>query len=166
MPAQHSTLHNIMIGHSEGGVLVRDVAQQRPDLASGVITLESPNNGARVANLSPSELALIMLPFAQLLADAVGCQPNEPDLLCATAEAVVTVGSPILAYSIDPSFPAKQDLKPNSTYLNTLNSHSESFVRVGIEAHSQRRWALYRLVGDLHCVSNNDPRPVAAPLSV
>lgn len=58
----------ILIGHSQGGLDARAVASKRPDLVASVVTVATPHQGSRVADIA---LGLVDDPVAADLIDAL-----------------------------------------------------------------------------------------------
>jgi pimeloyl-ACP methyl ester carboxylesterase len=145
----------IIIGHSQGGLIGRDVGQRTALttlLTSGVITLETPNTGALLAMTSRIAAANgLRNVLNNLLADA-GCNSYFDNYGCFIAYLVANFGAPVAVnYAVDAAIPASGDLIPGSPYLTTLNHNSEVFTRVGVAGHSNKRWVLMRLGGDAIC---------------
>jgi pimeloyl-ACP methyl ester carboxylesterase len=137
---------NIMVAHSQGGLIARRFAQRRNDLVHGVITMGTPHQGALVADLGPELVA-------DYVHDAVGdcfgwavCRIVD-DLAIRRATGEVTYG---LAGAV---VPVIHDVRTNSDFTNQLNSTYEPYLRAGIEVDAGNRWALMRFLGDL-----NSPR--------
>ncbi len=143
----------VVIGHSQGGLIARDVAQRaavsRPGLTKGVITIDTPNIGALLALTGRQELANALAAGIDDLLAAAGCSSFFDNPGCFVGFLLADFSFPIVNFAFDSTIPASGDLIPGSFYLNTLNSHAESFTRVGIEGHSNKRFVLARLGGDL-----------------
>lgn len=117
----------VLIGHSNGGLVTRSLAQwaqvNQPGLVKGVITLDSPNQGALVAhNLAVATLLL------------------SPSVL-----GVATLG-------IMDSNPYAVDDIPDSAFLRGLNGFTETFVNVGIQTHTPKRWVAWRILLTGECL--------------
>ncbi|MBB4634871.1 hypothetical protein [Longimicrobium terrae] len=117
----------VLIGHSNGGLVTRSLAQwaqvNQPGLVKGVITLDSPNQGALVAhNLA---VASLLLSPAVIGAATLGIMDYNP-------------------YVVD-------DM-PNSAFLRNLNGFSETFVNVGIQTHTPKRWVAWRILLTGECL--------------
>lgn len=143
----------VVIGHSQGGLIARDVAQRsavsRPGLTKGVITIDTPNIGALLALTGRQELANALAAGIDDLLAAAGCSSFFDNPGCFVGFLLADFSFPIVNFAFDSTIPASGDLIPGSFYLNTLNSHAESFTRVGVEGHSNKRFVLARLGGDL-----------------
>jgi pimeloyl-ACP methyl ester carboxylesterase len=143
----------VMIGHSQGGLIVRDVAQRaaisRPGLAKGVITVDTPNVGALLALTGRQELANALATGIDDLLNAAGCSSFFDNPGCFVGFLLADFSFPIVNFAFDTAIPASGDLIPGSAYLTALNSHAENFTRVGVEGHSNKRFVLARLGGDL-----------------
>ena len=111
----------VLIGHSNGGLVVRSLAQwaqvNAPGRVRGVITIDSPNRGAVVAiNAQVAESFLMGLAGgAGMVFDLVGWHPFWEDDV------------------------------PGSPFLIRTNNFSESFTRVGIQTHTPKRWVAWRI---------------------
>jgi pimeloyl-ACP methyl ester carboxylesterase len=136
------TRPNLVIGHSLGGLLARRLGQRDPALVTGVITIGSPNGGARIAQIGPDAAAEIMEQAAgRYCVGSWLC--NQLVMLAADQQAgKLLFGAPGLLP------PVLQDLSPSSGFLRTLNSTPEPFPRAGIEVDAGNRWAVFRMLGD------------------
>lgn len=143
----------VVVGHSQGGLIARDVAQRaaisRPGLAKGVITIDTPNIGALLALTGRQELANALAAGIDDLLAAAGCSSFFDNPGCFVGFLLADFSFPIVNFAFDSTIPASGDLIPGSAYLNALNSHAENFTRVGVEGHSNKRFVLARLGGDL-----------------
>jgi pimeloyl-ACP methyl ester carboxylesterase len=114
----------ILIGHSNGGLVSRAYAQwaqqQQPGRVRGVVTLDSPNQGAMVAI------------NARALQDVVG----------------TGIFGPVVWPLIDLFVwhPFYEDDVPGSAFLTRTNNFAESFTRVGIQTHTRKRWVAWRIL--------------------
>lgn len=133
---------NLVIGHSLGGLIARRLGQRDPAQVSAVITIGTPNTGARLAAIGPEAASELIEGNTSRL--CVG------DWLCqALARLLAERHSGQLLFGTSGFLPpVVQDLVPNSPFLNTLNSTSESFPRAGIEVDAGNRWAVFRMLGD------------------
>jgi pimeloyl-ACP methyl ester carboxylesterase len=145
---------SVLIGHSNGGLIARDVAQRRPDLAQGVATVDSPHLGVLLDQTGRQQLADALKKGIIALASAAGCTAPDDNPGCAIADFLANFSFPVVNWALDSAIPASTDDKPGSVYLNNLNANAENFVRVGIEGHANKRWVLMRLGGDF--ISNPD----------
>ncbi len=133
---------NLVIGHSLGGLLARRLGQRDPSLVSGVITIGSPNGGARIAQIGPEAAA-------ELIEVAAG-RYCVGDWLCQRISMLLADQYAGKLLFGAPGFlpPVLQDLAPNSPFLQTLNNTTEPFPRAGIEVDAGNRWAVFRMLGD------------------
>ncbi|HEX8393236.1 MAG TPA: hypothetical protein VF665_12900 [Longimicrobium sp.] len=118
----------ILIGHSNGGLVTRSLAQwaqvNQPGLVRGVITLDSPNQGAIVAkNLAVANR--LLGPGAAALGLGLRLMDEHPFYV---------------------------DDVPNSAFLQSLNSFSENFVNVGIRTQTPKRWVAWRILATGECL--------------
>jgi pimeloyl-ACP methyl ester carboxylesterase len=138
----------VAIGHSAGGLVSRELAQQNSGLVRGVISLDSPHGGAPLVNNATDDyIASFLTNQLNRLYDDV-FDANDPSI-----DFVVTLGNYILGdfvanEALGLALPATQDFKVGSDYLNRLNATSESFPRAGIIGESDYTGLVYRLVGD------------------
>ncbi|HET7585656.1 MAG TPA: alpha/beta hydrolase [Gemmatimonadaceae bacterium] len=141
----------ILVGHSNGGLVSRKVAQDFPSLVKGVITISSPHQGAILSSTSKQFLEDMTTVLAdQLVRD---CQAG-PGTGCLLPAAVVRfLANAFADYAFDNTFPAVTDVQAfgASPFLNQLNSVPETFTRIGIENQARQRWVWGRLVGDFGC---------------
>jgi pimeloyl-ACP methyl ester carboxylesterase len=112
----------VLIGHSNGGLVSRAYAQwaqvHQPGRVKGVVTLDSPNQGAIVA-LNAKALAHMFSPVFGFLSWPLELVRYHPFYL---------------------------DDAPGSLFLLRTNSFPETFKRVGIQTHAPKRWLAWRIV--------------------
>src|SRR6266480_573663 len=140
----------LSIGHSQGGLIIRDVGYQRGDLVNRLITLGTPNNGAEMAEFDRATLAGALTDLAKIMVSWARGTPLSDSVFTLGNYMIVSVPT-ILVAAADSSIPALNELAPNSAYLNNLNSRSELFTNAGIKSDSRWRFVEYRLIGDAKC---------------
>ncbi|MBX3174965.1 MAG: hypothetical protein KF709_11170 [Gemmatimonadaceae bacterium] len=136
-----STVPQVFIGHSQGGLVARRFGQRYPELVNSVITIGTPNRGAYLADV-PSEF----VSDAMLQAMAPSCYL---DIVCnfiSTWAYEVLVGE--ITLGLDRTFPALGNLRTGSPFLAQLNAGYEQFQRASIETTPKARWSLARMIGD------------------
>lgn len=113
----------ILIGHSNGGLVLRSFAQwaqlNSPGLVQGVVTLDSPNQGAVIAlNVKAAEYLLggTVLGTSSWIAFDMGWHPFYDDDI------------------------------PGSAFLLRTNAFNESFQRAGVQTHTPKRWVAWRIL--------------------
>ncbi|HEX6368111.1 MAG TPA: alpha/beta hydrolase [Longimicrobium sp.] len=113
----------VLVGHSNGGLVSRALAQwaqtNRPGALRGVVTLDSPNQGAIVAR------------NAQALETIIG---------------TLLFGSGWILFDIVKWHPFYEDDVPNSAFLQRTNNFNETFTRAGIQTHAPKRWVAWRIL--------------------
>jgi pimeloyl-ACP methyl ester carboxylesterase len=136
---------NVVVAHSQGGLVARRVGQRRPDLVSGLVTIATPHEGALVAANAPSVIA-------DQLRNAAGeyCFGN---WMCGlVSETLLEAGGRYVTHGIGTLIPAAGDDQPGSALIQRVNGRSEpqyeTFRRVSISMSVPNRWALFRLIGD------------------
>ena len=138
--SKRATPH-LLIGHSQGGLVARRLGQLHPEYVGGVITIGTPHLGSYLAEYGPEAAAEALVDkadrvcFGAILCDFLA------DIMAEESRNSVLFGGSDLA-------PSLQDLRPNSPFLQTLNSTYETFPRVSIDVNIRSRWALARMVGD------------------
>jgi pimeloyl-ACP methyl ester carboxylesterase len=138
----------IGIGHSAGGLVSRELAQQNSGLVRGVISVHSPHGGAPLVNNGTDQY------IAGYIGDALNrlyvdlFDANDPNVSFAVGAANYILGDFIGSEALGLILPATQDFKVGSDYLNRLNGAGESFPRAGIIGESDYTGLVYRLVGD------------------
>jgi len=152
----------VVIGHSQGGLIARDVAQRTnlptpTGLTRGVITVDSPHVGAILALTGRMQAASGLAKLINKLAGHAGCTSPYDNPGCFIAYLAGAFSFPIINWAFDSAIPSSGDLIPGNPYLINLNSNTENFTRVGIESHSKKRWVLMRLGGDLFCGPDGFP---------
>lgn len=135
---------NVVVAHSQGGLVARRLGQRRPDLVSGVVTIGTPHEGALIASRP-----------AYVISDALYGAISQPCFgsLCNFAFEVgeaMTAG--LIADGVGQLIPAAGDDQPNSPLIQRVNGRSEyqyeQFRRASIAMNVSPRWALFRLIGD------------------
>ncbi|WP_420129789.1 esterase/lipase family protein [Longimicrobium sp.] len=136
---------NVVVAHSQGGLVARRLGQRRPDLVSGVVTIGTPHEGALIASRPAYAIA-------GALNDVAGrhCFGN----VCVLASEVGTaVAAGLLTHAIGAAIPAAGDDQPGSALIQRVNGRSEpqyeTFRRASIAMNIPPRWAIFRLIGDL-----------------
>src|SRR5450631_1672261 len=149
--------NNLVIGHSQGGLIARNAAQNNSSLFYGVAELDSPNTGALILNNGMQDIGNALVDeFDNLLYDA-GCYSPYDSPWCWIGFFGGDYGIPVAVdYGFNATIPATTDLKIGSSYLNNLNSTTEHFPRVGISGHADKRWVFFRLTGDAFCYPDDD----------
>jgi pimeloyl-ACP methyl ester carboxylesterase len=140
----------LAIGHSQGGLIARDVGFRRFDLVNRVIANETPNNGAWITQFERAALAGAMTDLARILVSWGSGTPLS-GAVSSLGNALILGVPPITVLAFDAAIPATSDLQPGSPYLFNLNSRSEPFRNVGIKAASRWRFVEWRLIGDGAC---------------
>lgn len=147
-----STTNYVLIGHSNGGIVSRRVAQLAKATGArsvrGVITVGSPHLGAPLVD-GPLGPAVALLTAAGT-ARAWLCASNKRG--CGEVQAL-TSGNGLVQYanSISNTGPLSSQLSPTSAFRNTLASGSEPFIKSAVVSHSPNRWLFMRLLGDRQC---------------
>jgi len=142
----------IFVGHSEGGLISRWAAQQFQSTATpvrGVITMDTPNQGADIGLTGPAGLGAGLEWLSNFLYGQIGCESAYDNYGCFFASVSSAGGSQILAFGALDSVGAVRDLTPNSQFLQDLNSKAsqESFQQAGIIGYSPQQWLVAR-IGD------------------
>jgi pimeloyl-ACP methyl ester carboxylesterase len=126
----------ILIGHSNGGIVSRRVAQRYPGLARGVITINSPHLGAPAVKYPLGTLSTgfqaITAPFVKM------CEPVRKRG-CGEIEMLRQAG-PFPGLMIDPFGPVYRQMVPGNPFHTSLNSTPERFIRVGLVGKSWDKW--------------------------
>jgi pimeloyl-ACP methyl ester carboxylesterase len=133
---------NIIIGHSQGGLVARRVGQRAPAYVSSVITIGSPQNGSLLAALGPEAI--------NALAAEISAEMCATDFLCELVAGVVEqqLNGRLSVALLDNGAPSLQDMAPGSPFLLSLNSTFEPFARASVETDVGNRWAIARMIGD------------------
>lgn len=147
-----TTTNYIMIGHSNGGIVSRRVAQLAASTGvrsvRGVITVNSPHLGAPMAD-GPVGPAVTMLAVTGA-ARAWLCSSNKRG--CGELQAITSGdGLPAIANSLGTHGLLSNQLSPSSSFRNTLASASEPFIKSAVISHSPNRWLFMRVIGDAQC---------------
>jgi pimeloyl-ACP methyl ester carboxylesterase len=136
---------NVVVAHSQGGLVARRLGQRRPDLVSGVVTIGTPHEGALIASRPAYAIA-------GALNDVVGrhCFGNVCVLASEVGEAVA---AGLLTHGIGAAIPAAGDDQPGSALIQRVNGRSEAqyetFRRASIAMNIPPRWAIFRFIGDI-----------------
>lgn len=162
--APSSGTEQILIGHSQGGIVSRRLAhsvygQGNPNrLIRGVVTIGTPHAGATIAN-SLSNPGTGPTPAAAI-ADVLSHRIVRRVLLDGgrTAEAFRALDASIRAPS---GSAAMLDLRPSSQAISLLRAQAslEAFPRFGIQHVPSDRWIFGRLAGDFFA-TNGGPTVV------
>jgi len=136
------------MGHSQGGLASRWAAQylqtNYPLNTSGVITIDSPNNGADFA--TNGFLAMGFLTGWGVTSFATdGCVSQFDNMGCYIASAEIVAGAGLLT-DFTASKQSVPDMLPFSGFLSNLNSFPETFNRAGVIGYTPQRWAFTRVL--------------------
>ncbi len=143
----------ILIGHSQGGLISRYAAQyfqtQNPNASpvKGVVTMDTPNQGADIAATGGPTILVGFEFFAQYLWGVTGCSTPDDNGVCFLAWTALNAAPP-LADGFYSSLPDMQDMLPGSTFLTTVNGYKEDFVQAGIIGNTPQRWNEARILWD------------------
>ena len=139
----------ILAGHSQGGLVSRSAAQyfqnNPPNVAEGVVTIDTPNEGANFA--VNGELALIAAAAAGAGMYSSGACATIISGGCIFASSLIVGGAGLLTYMVADQ-QSIADMYPFSNYLSTLNNTPEIFNRAGIIGYTPQRWAVARVVDE------------------
>jgi len=147
---------NIVIGHSQGGLVARRFGQRYPQYVSSVITIGTPQGGSLLAALGPEAI--------NELVNHITHETCATAFLCSLVEGIVQnqLNGRLSVALLDNGAPSLQDLQPGSPFLTALNSTHETFARASVETDVGNRWAIARMVGDSRSPVTgllNDQRP-------
>jgi pimeloyl-ACP methyl ester carboxylesterase len=135
---------NVVVAHSQGGLVARRLGQRRPDLVSGVVTIGTPHEGALVAS-RPASL------ISDILYDAI-TEPCFGSLCVLVSEVAEGITAGLLTHGIGELIPAAGDDQPGSALIQRVNGRSvpqyETFRRASIAMNVPVRWAIFRMLGD------------------
>lgn len=132
----------LLVGHSQGGLISRYVAQHNPELVNGVVTLGSPHRGAPIVKTArPVVAAVLSIPGAAVYN---GCG-SPRGLRCSAGAFLIGSAVGLSKYGADASNPAFIDLKPGSDFQQQLNAAYEPFPRAGIQSHASRIFVEWRI---------------------
>lgn len=131
----------VLIGHSQGGLVVRRYGQRNPAQTSAVITIGTPHRGANLAGIASGVVVDLM------------AQAMTPDCFVdAVCDLLTNYWSEIIAgrlvFGLDRAVPVFDNLRPGSPFSQQLNGTPELFQRAGIETVPAARWNLARMIGD------------------
>ena len=149
--AADSGIGYILVGHSQGGLIARATAQNLSGVQgkiTGVLTVDTPNLGADIAQSLAYGITSGFQADAQGLYNIAGCGSVFDNLACTLAGVIWAGASNLAEIGIDNSLPSLADLQPGSSFLNALNNAPESFLRAGIVSNSDPRWVEFRVFGD------------------
>lgn len=145
---------SIGLGHSQGGLVLRSLMQRYPGSPlQALVTVETPNQGAWSATLAlPAAIAISVLLTHN-------CFPPPTPLnlpVCGLGALPGTTQLINLGFSNGSGGPFGEntvDITPGSSFLGRINLGSESLRRLGLEAHSNKRWLWIRWTGDSVCAN-------------
>lgn len=137
---------NIFIGHSQGGLISRRVAQNfqnslESNYLRGVVTIGTPHWGSNLARNLPNRTLDVPI---SLLGRQIVCRLTSSCSFLVTG--LRTINEVYLTETSGTD--AALDLVPNSSALQEVNSETENFPRYGIQHYIDKRWAFMRLAGD------------------
>jgi pimeloyl-ACP methyl ester carboxylesterase len=138
----------ILLGHSQGGLASRWAAQYfqgtPANPISGVITIDSPNNGGNFAANGLVALgALTGVGAAGYVLEGCVTPFDTPGCFLASAEVVGGAGMIVDMTAIHQTIP---DMIPGSGFLSALNASQENFNRAAVIGYTPQRWAVARVL--------------------
>ncbi len=148
----------LLIGHSNGGLIARRVAQfgtvadQR--VVGGVVAIAAPHFGLPlVRNTRAAVSGLLSGHLRQVLMNVGGsCGGRQFSWLCeGMNDALLTLVPNVVNYAFDQAAPMSRDVMPGSAFTSLLNATPEPFLRYSVEVESQGAWKFVRMLGDWKC---------------
>lgn len=140
--------NNVIVSHSQGGLIARRLGQRRPDLVQGVVTISSPHYGALIAQQGPGALTNAISPLIPDFCEYFGVAWN--DGLCGlTRDLKNAMLESLLTFGTESAMPVVRDDRPGSYFINSLNGTYEPFRRASIANSAGTRWAWARVLGDV-----------------
>src|SRR6185437_7140092 len=111
----------VLVGHSQGGLISRASAQAitavNAGKITGVLTVDTPNLGADIAQSLSDGIASGFQADAQGLFDIAGCGSVFDNLACTLAGIIFQGASNLADLGLDSSFSAIGDMIPGSSFL-------------------------------------------------
>lgn len=155
----------ILIGHSQGGLVSRYAGQYfqtQPNgvnnTVRGVISVDTPHQGAYLTIGGPSTIASVSESLALKLFGQFGCLSPYDNDACYIA-ALIYFGIDGVAQLAISSVGALNDLTPGSFFLNQLNSGAETFQQAAVIGKTPQRWLVTRVADNF---ITGSPNPEAA----
>lgn len=140
----------IFIGHSNGGIVSRQVAHTTndPSLVRGVLTIDSPHQGVPVAAIPSSAVGHLLAPIVGV----AGCRLVGHQICDMIGGApAAALASMIVPFAVNAASPVIAELNPHGGFWGTFNAAPESFRRAGIQSNSWNKWSGWRMWGDSRC---------------
>lgn len=152
----------ILIGHSQGGLISRRVAHRltaqdgEGQRIRGVVTIGTPHQGALIARNAPSS---VLSGVAQGVVRHAVCRVLPT---CTSLQAGIEAAmQQYLAVGAGGGTTAMNNLRPGSGAMMAVNGQQETFPRFGIQHYVDQRWLFARVAGDTYSV-NGGPSFVTA----
>lgn len=147
----------IFIGHSNGGIVSRRLAQQisqeSPGKVQGVITIDSPHHGGPAMRLGIA-IGAAALGTALALPQIYLCAGNQRG--CGEVQMIMSAEGPLWKLASLATTPLYYQMVPNSGFQTTqLNATAEPFKKVGIVSRSQKKFVWARLWSELACAPDD-----------
>jgi pimeloyl-ACP methyl ester carboxylesterase len=122
---------SVLIGHSNGGLISRDVAQRRPDLATGVLTMDTPHQGVLLDLTGRAALAGGLSEGINSLASLAGCTSPGDNAACALAAFLAVDSFPMVNFALDSASRASRSIRtatagPPTTRASPTRSRAPS----------------------------------------
>jgi pimeloyl-ACP methyl ester carboxylesterase len=136
----------LLVGHSQGGLISRYVAQHSPELVNGVVTLGTPHRGAPIVRTNKAVItAVLSIPAAAAYA---GCG-SPTGVRCSAGAFLIGSSVELARRGADAASPAYIDLRPGSDFQQQLNAVYEPFPNAGIQSYPTRIFIEWRLGFDM-----------------
>jgi hypothetical protein len=139
----------ILIGHSQGGLISRYVAQyfqtQSANTVQGVITVDTPHLGAAITQTGPSAIGNGVASLGDDLYWSFGCFTPYDNDGCYMSAIVADAATQVAQDLVD-SVGALNDLTPGSIFLTQLNAATENFQKASIVGKTDQKWLPERVL--------------------
>ncbi|MBK6266101.1 alpha/beta hydrolase [Marivirga sp. S37H4] len=137
-----NSTQNVIIGHSMGGIVSRELERSFPGIVGGIVTVASPNKGVHALNSIRSNQVipaieagfqdLVAGPSADITINALTVTIAGRTIRQLTDEVYVVLLDMVNNRFVDITRQTATELSPNSSYLNTLNNRNANIPILNI----------------------------------
>jgi len=144
----------ILIGHSLGGIVAREMEYNYKSSVKGIITIGTPHQGAQVQNETASGAlksfaSRIINMFTTAINASIDAFGRETSIMSGAVKATKDLKEEVLVDAVlsnfaDGTLPCEQQIQVGSDYMKTINNTRKVNVPILCFAAEEDRWSLAR----------------------
>ena len=145
----------ILIGHSLGGIVAREMEGNHRANVKGIITIGTPHHGAQIENETASGALRTMASkivnmFMTAINASIDAFGRETSIMSGAVKATKDLKEEVLVDAVlsnfaDGTFPCEKQIQVGSEYMKTINDTRKVNVPILCFAAEEDRWSLARM---------------------